>query len=864
MMFTLFLLVVVLVVLVLSLMNKFDKMRTQLDQVNRRTVTLSQVLQEIQQKINALKGSDLASSSTTIDADIETQTKPELEVERLVLPPPIPPTVIKETSTITSSDTTKEAIPSSAQATPVLDPTEQELLKRHAIAQHRTTDEEVKITPPSFAAQQTVDHVVRAEKESNFVQGLKEVNWLNAIGIITLVLGIGFFVKYAIDQDWINEVGRVALGIAVGGVLVGIAHKLSVAYRVFSSILLGGGFATFYTTITLAFREYEIFNQTTAFVILLVITVLAVLLSIAYKRQEVAIFAFIGGMLSPLLVSTGSGNHIVLFSYILLLNTGVLVVAVRQRWLLIDKFSYVLTFLYLGTWLWVKYEEMYQGAAILFTALFFLQFMLLLVLRYKNKTEEQSPWGQLLYMALTNFTVLICFFAIHAKSTGVNYLGVIIIGMALVNALFILRSTSKKNQSIDINYTYTLLAITLGLVSLAIPVQLSKVYITLVWAIEMGVLFWIWTRTKANLFRVGALILSVLTVFSYLLDIRSFNPSFEYHEATDSMVLVHILPLIVNQYTLTALVVLVAFFFVYQCARKSSIKEEDTIGLKSTRQPSTKEIQKGARIILFVLAYIALYLELSYQVGCRIEYPILGVTNGIYKTLCMVTYSLLFAAVYVALDKQKTTKIRYWIYVAVTSIALLIFAFSIEGVRSDIFNYSVYPKGYFALHLLSFAIFLYLYWMLYRNMSKVKVRETEGLNAVLFISLVVLFSVELDNILVWILSIPETYYIILDNIHAYGYPILWGLMAMVLMILGINKEKAEWRKLSLASFGIIILKFYLYDVWRMNQGGKIASFVVLGIILLIVSFLLERIKLLLKDKEGQKSNLSKEGDSTDV
>jgi len=100
-------------------------------------------------------------------------------------------------------------------------------------------------------------------------------------------------------------------------------------------------------------------------------------------------------------------------------------------------------------------------------------------------------------------------------------------------------------------------------------------------------------------------------------------------------------------------------------------------------------------------------------------------------------------------------------------------------------------------------------------------------------------------------STEETYKAVLSEVHAYGYPILWGLMAMLLMIIGMNKEKAELRKLSLISFGIIVLKFYLYDVWRMNQGGKIASFVVLGVILLVVSFLLERIKLLLKDKEEQ-------------
>ena len=38
-------------------------------------------------------------------------------------------------------------------------------------------------------------------------------NLINKIGILILVLGISFFVKYAIDKDWINEPARVGIGI---------------------------------------------------------------------------------------------------------------------------------------------------------------------------------------------------------------------------------------------------------------------------------------------------------------------------------------------------------------------------------------------------------------------------------------------------------------------------------------------------------------------------------------------------------------------------------------------------------------------------------------------------------------------------
>lgn len=829
-----FILLVVAVVLLIRVTNKFDKVNTELERSNRMVHSLHETLQNLQAKIDGLKGKqvDTTTTSVSVEDDKSAVVPPPIEVEtpvETIIPPiaeervsPEPMRVVIEPAEEPNAEVLPPPIPTFASQAPVAHQTEKEI---------------------------ETSYVVKERQESKMIKALKELNWLNAIGVITLVLGIGFFVKYAIDQDWINEIGRVALGIAVGGIVAGIAHKLSAKYHVFSSVLMGGSLAIFYTTITLAFREYQIFNQTTTFVILSVITVLAVGLSIAYKRQELAIFAFIGGMLAPLLISTGNGNHVVLFSYIFLLNTGVLIVAVRQKWMLVDKFSYVLTYLYLFSWIIPKVNTDLQFSAIFFISLFFVQFMILLVLRYIKKAAEKSNVGQLLYITVVNFTSLMCFFMVQANSAGTNYLGVIIIGMALVNALFIVLTMRAKTTPVDKNFIYTLLAITIGLVSLAIPVQLSKVYITIVWAVEMSVLFWIWTRTKANLFRIGSIILSVLTLLSYLIDLRDFTPKLMYNIEEDKNVLIEVLPIVINSYTLTGLVIMLSFFFVYTFAAKKAIPEEETTGLKGIQQPTSAEVHKVLAVLLLVLAYGIGFLEISYQVASRIEYPNLGLTDGIYKFLSLVVYTVVYAAVYLVLSKKKITKLFYSISLVVSGILLLLFAIAVTSLRKDIFYFGTYAPGYFALHLVAVGAFVFFYFKLYHHIHLLKGQSYKWVHALLFGSLVLLSSVELDNLVIWMCSTEETYKGMLSDIHAYGYPILWGLMAMLLMIVGINKEKAELRKLSLISFGIIVLKFYLYDVWRMNQGGKIASFVVLGIILLVVSFLLERIKLLLKDKE---------------
>ncbi|MBL0357783.1 MAG: DUF2339 domain-containing protein [Chitinophagaceae bacterium] len=167
-------------------------------------------------------------------------------------------------------------------------------------------------------------------------------NLANKIGIAVLVLGIAFFVKYAIDQNWIREGGRVAIGIGCGILLTGIAHYLRNTYRSFSSVLAGGGIAVFYFTIAFAFHEYQLFSQTTAFVIMVVITAFAVAISLLYDKLELAVIAVVGGFLVPFLVSTGSGNYIVLFTYLLILNIGILSIAYYKKWPLLHVLSFFL------------------------------------------------------------------------------------------------------------------------------------------------------------------------------------------------------------------------------------------------------------------------------------------------------------------------------------------------------------------------------------------------------------------------------------------------------------------------------------------------------------------------------------------
>ncbi|MCH8331166.1 MAG: DUF2339 domain-containing protein, partial [Bacteroidetes bacterium] len=174
-------------------------------------------------------------------------------------------------------------------------------------------------------------------------------NLINKIGIGILVIGIGLFVKYSFHL--LGETGQVIVGLVSGGILMGLAHWLRKDYSAFSSVLVGGGMALMYYTLAVAFHVYHIIEQPLAFVAMVGITAFSVIQSISYNRKELAILSLLGGFLTPVMLSDGSGNYMVLFSYTLILNVGMLSLAWFKKWDFVNILSFIATLALYGAWL---------------------------------------------------------------------------------------------------------------------------------------------------------------------------------------------------------------------------------------------------------------------------------------------------------------------------------------------------------------------------------------------------------------------------------------------------------------------------------------------------------------------------------
>jgi uncharacterized membrane protein len=149
-----------------------------------------------------------------------------------------------------------------------------------------------------------------AQKDRLSLEMKLGTRWLNWVGIVMLLVGIAFFLKYAYDNAWIGPKGRLALGTLFGitALLIGERFRRK-DWDILFKVLSGGGLASFYLCIFFSFQIYNLSSQTVSMLLAILVTGLAVVMAVAHNAMSIAILALIGGFSSPVLLSTGQ-NHV--------------------------------------------------------------------------------------------------------------------------------------------------------------------------------------------------------------------------------------------------------------------------------------------------------------------------------------------------------------------------------------------------------------------------------------------------------------------------------------------------------------------------------------------------------------------------
>jgi uncharacterized membrane protein len=668
-------------------------------------------------------------------------------------------------------------------------------------------------------------------------------NIISKIGILILVLGISYFVKYAIDKNWINETARVGIGILCGATVMGFAHKLRANYSAFSSVLVAGAVAIFYFTIAIAFHQYHIFSQTVAFVLMVVITAFSVLISVSYNRMELAILSLIGGFAVPFMISTGSGNYQVLFGYIAILDVGILVITYYKKWSLVNLLAFIFTTLLYFGWLFttnLNGQLPYMGAFV-FATIFYLIFSLTNII---NNLRTQGLFSKIeLSVLMANTAVYFSASMIILTNYHPELKGLFTISLAVFNlicALFL-----YKKFGLDKKAIYLLIGLTLTFVTLTIPIQFKGNYISLFWAAEAVLMLWLAQRSQMVQFRFTSVIVQFLMLTSLFMDWEKVYQTGN-----------NIAPIFLNSGFIAGFCADVSLVLVSLLLRK----ETDNSSMWGINLNPT-HYQKTVQILAVVVMYFTGMFETNYQAH---QY-----FTSFYSAASLpAAYHLVFGLVLVLfLKKYNYPKLA--IIISLFNIGLYIAFLSQIPLNELQENLSLANSSAiaFILHYVSLICFVSFGWVIWQDaktsnsLALVQQKWFVWLAALAFVY-VASNEVMLHGLRFLTEPVPATS----DNAYSlsseiYGkartllvkvaLPILWGVLAFVFLTIGIKNQWRSLRIIALALLGVTIVKLFAYDISNVSETGKIIAFILLGVLILVMSFAYQKIKKIVMNSEDE-------------
>ena len=692
-------------------------------------------------------------------------------------------------------------------------------------------------------------------------------NLINKIGIIILVIGVGIGAKYSIENDLISPLTRIILGYVAGLALMAFGIKLKAKYKNYSAVLVSGAIAIMYFITFAAYSFYGLIPQTAAFGLMVLFTIFAVVAAINYDKQVIAHIGLVGAYTVPFLLSNDSGNANVLFTYMAVINAGILGIAFFKYWKPLYYSSFICTWLIYGAWLGEGHQNEDFNTAIIFASVFFILFYLIF-LSYKLIKKEKFNIGDILLLLANSFIFYgIGYFALSQYSAPVGdvrnyhpfeqYLGLFTLANAVIH--FLVAGTIFKQKLGDRNLFYFVSGLVIVFITIAIPVQLDGNWVTLLWIAQAALLFWIGRIKQIKTYEWISYGVMIVAGMSLLHDWgQALDNIYGISYGKDSTV-ANINPFI-NINFLTGILVaaglgLISYWNSKKDFPSTIVKDDFMRGL----------ITFAINAALFGTLYIAICLEISAYFDqlsllsarevseTEYDYTYTRYDEDLmkFKALWIINFTMLFLSV-LSFINMKKIKNRTLGFVNIAINIACVFAFLLGGLfiisllrdsyiaQTDVEYYS---RGGFhvAIRYISISFAWALLFTTYRYI------RAEFMN----ININVLFELILAVAALWILSSELVYWMTIANpteSYKLGLSIFWGVYSLILIALGIWKGKKHLRIGAIILFAVTLIKLFAYDISHLNTISKTIVFISLGVLLLIISFLYNKYNDVISDE----------------
>ncbi|MGC1462619.1 MAG: DUF2339 domain-containing protein [Terracidiphilus sp.] len=482
--------------------------------------------------------------------------------------------------------------------------------------------------------------------------------WFNRVGILAVLIGMAWFLKLAIDNRWIGPLGRVMIGLIAGAGLIAWSERFrNKGYAAFSYSLKAIGSGTLYLSLWAAFSLYHLVPSGAAFAAMIAVTAFNGYMAWVQDAELLALYAIVGGLSTPMLLSTGENHEITLFGYLLLLDIAVLLLVALRPWSRLLFGAFVGTVLFVTGWWFEFYSDSQSLRTALFVACFFLIFAVApRLVRAKSSDDEHfSGWDTLALVLLPIANAALGFIAFYSllDRPGADWAQPwLAVAFAAFYLLMLRLPAVGRLKTSPALLSGLHLAAAVVFLTIAIPLKAHGRWITIGWLVEGAALLWVASRTRSQLLRVLAVLCVVLGVVALI----TVNPD---ASATP----------IFNERFGTYCVAIAVFIFAAWLARKAGA-EADT-----DQEPTWQALAVVAALAVNAIILMAVSLEIhGYWWSLRWQSDQTMYSD--YRMYAQFTYSawfMLFGAILLAAGVWRRSAFLRWQ-------ALLLLAVSIGKV----------------------------------------------------------------------------------------------------------------------------------------------------------------------------------------
>ncbi|EKE21214.1 MAG: hypothetical protein ACD_7C00310G0009 [uncultured bacterium] len=727
------------------------------------------------------------------------------------------------------------------------------------------------------------------------------MKWFSRIGVLALVIGVGFFIKYAVDMDWINHLARIIFGVIFGSALIVYGEIISkkTNYAKWGKTLVGGGLAITYFCVYVAYyfesyRQAIGMNQILDLFLMVGVVSVAVVLSLRDNSQVIAAESFFLGYVTALL---NDNFELVALFYTLLLTAGLVVVVSYKKWPAIGLGGVGASYLMYILWN-ANNQEIFSYAALILI-FYFISFTLQSFFFSKKKELEVDN----ILITLINSALFFSLFYAEVKKFYPDYCGWLTLALAVIYLGGFVFYKKLNIQALAKTHLY------LGIffATLTVPIYFNRELVSIIWSLEALFLAMLYIKTNSSILKLAFNLLSVFIFFKSLtydlVNLRAMNLD-NFFQSTR---LISVGVTIVCFYLIYGVILknrnLIQNFktealMLYSWAASSLLVLIIFVELGEKFPAWTTVVLAGLVIIFMLLGNRVRGREFFYQANTIASIIFLKLLFYDSSNLSsfnpenilssnrlgvFLAVSVIFYGVYAylrrisILQSGKNTIANIYSWLAMSLILLIIF---IE-----------FSDDYLAKVSVGLGCLMLIYFFVSKVSIKELLYQAVAISQILFVKVLFFDAVILkelkmspsflDSRFVSLLAASLSFYMVsiylnsrkekleeknklIAGIYSYYGTFLafllimlemkdywisvgWSILALFLISMGFVLSRKSLRIQGIIIFTISIFKVFIYDIQGLEVIYRTISYIALGVILLTVSFMYNKYKDKLKE-----------------